>query len=137
MTDRAGPPSLRNEPWRPGTTSPDKLSEPTAAAPERPRPCPQEVSDHCVWPRCSCVTTEAQDARYRACVVIPDPIALVARDKLCAEWVDRNYTGIASAREIMIAKTAFCAGWSDGVNHAKNNSPEPVDLRCAMCKTED
>lgn len=91
MTDRAGPPSLRNEPWRPGTTSPGK----------------------------------------------PPGHTVAERDAACTEWVDRNYTGIVSAREIMIAKTAFCAGWSGGVNYAKNNSPEPVDLRCAMCKTED
>jgi hypothetical protein len=46
---------------------------------------------------------------------------MAVRDAACNEWVDRNYTGIVSPREIMIAKTAFCAGWSGGVNHAKNN----------------
>jgi hypothetical protein len=91
---RAGPPSLRNEPWKP----------------EQPA----------------------------GNVVEQRMVELAARDVACKEWVERNYGGLPmSARENMVAATAFCAGWSNGVNYAKNNSSEPVDLRCNVCKSDD
>lgn len=49
--------------------------------------------------------------------VTPDtPQQYASRDAACAEWVERNYVSddvaLVGPREIMIAKTAFAAGWS-------------------------
>ena len=180
MSQRVGPPTPRNEPWKPPVPPLGEQPGRTAVASERcsdgTQVCTQGMTDferhtalgipwrccngHALpsnvsWctecegrpsrvpipDACTCITLEAREACYKSCsnsrVPIPDPVLLAARDQECLAWIGRNYEGIASPREVMMIKTAFCAGWSGGVNRVKNNSSEPIDLRCAACKSDD
>jgi hypothetical protein len=123
-----------------------RVEKPFRAGPPTPRSPPSSVSGFCPthgdkfkvyrgWgANPHCTACEGDPGTYHG-VVVPDP-DIAERDAACDAWV-AVFHGACSAASKMAAKTAFCAGWSSHRNHVENNSPEPVDLRCAACKSDD